>query len=427
MTPLSFSPFRLDARGLCLASLLFCVSAAPSAAEDWPEILGPGRNGRTIQLPMKPEKWPSTLKPVWEVEVGAGYAGPAIVEDTVFLPHRKGNLEVLTAYDLGSGRKIWQSSWKTSYRGRIHPDEGPRCVPCVQGDRILCYGAGGDLVCFNLQSGAELWNRPLRKEYDADDGYFGAGSSPLAIGEIAIVCVGGKRGGVVAVDIKTGETRWTATDYEASYSSPVAFEAAGGKQLLLCVMRLNVVLLDVKTGEVLSDLRFGSRGPTVNAATPIALDDFNRKFLLTASYNVGTLVTSVDSMGMTEGYRNQRLLASQYNSPVRIGDLVFGVSGREDVGDGKLRAIDPVKQEVLWEIPDFGTAHLIGFDEQVLAMDLDGRVVLFNASGESYQQVAETSLPTSTYRSLPALSGRYLVVRGSDGASGGRLIRVDLH
>ena len=149
---LSFSPSRLDARGLaCLALLFFPSSDCFGQGDDWPEVLGPSRNGTTVQLPMEPDKWPASVKPSWEVELGSGYAGPAIVATTVYIPHRLGNDEVLTAVDLLSGKTLWQSSWTASYGGGYDADSGPRCVPSVQGNRVVCYGAGGDLVGLAVQ------------------------------------------------------------------------------------------------------------------------------------------------------------------------------------------------------------------------------------------------------------------------------------
>lgn len=394
--------------------------------EDWPGVLGPNRNGTTIQLPMQPGKWQLETQPKWEIDLGSGYSGPAIVGGVVYAAHRQGDSEMLTAIDLLTGKKVWQTSWEASYTRGYDPDLGPRCVPCVGQGRVLCYGAGGDLICLDARNGAELWQRALRKEYKASDGYFGAGSSPLLIKDTVIVCVGGSKGGVVALDLKTGKTKWTATDYEASYASPIAF-TVDSKTLLLVVTRLQTVLIDAASGDVLSEVDFGSRGPTVNAATPIALDDLNRKFLLTASYNIGTLVLSIEGMQLKEEYRERRnLMASQYNTPVRVGDIVFGTDGREDAGNGKLRAIDPSTREVFWEVPDFGTSHLIGFEKQLLALDLEGRLVLLAASSKEFEALAETRLPDSLYRSLPALSGRYLVVRANDRSSSSRLMMFEL-
>ena len=53
--------------------------AAPIAAVDWPQYLGPERNG-TYRGPPLLESWgASGPRVVWRKTVGAGFAGPAVV------------------------------------------------------------------------------------------------------------------------------------------------------------------------------------------------------------------------------------------------------------------------------------------------------------------------------------------------------------
>lgn len=392
-------------------------------SQDWPQILGPNRDGQATAQQLHPQQWPERLTPAWKVELGNGHAGAAIVGSRVLIPHRRADSEVLTALELESGGTLWECSWPASYQGTITPDDGPRCVPVCHKDWAVCYGAAGDLVCINLSNGEKRWQRTLRKDYDAEDGYFGAGSSPLIVNDLVITCVGGEKGGVVAVELDSGRTRWTSTGREASYASPIHIKL-GSEDLLLVVTRLDTLLLNARDGSLLSEVKFGSRGPTVNAATPIALG--GNDYLLTASYGVGTLILGIDGITLVEKLRDRNLLASQYNTPLLVSQRILGIHGREDVGIASLRSIDLQSREVLWEQAEFGAAHLLNFQDQVLAVSLDGMLIMLDGQADAYEPLAQSFLPTGTYRALPAVSGNQLVLRASHGPTESELMMFRL-
>ncbi len=416
--------FGRGVRKPCIGlAVLAALWVGPAAAQEWPQILGPHRNGSAPNTRVAPETWPAKATVKWEAQVGGGYAGVAISDGRVFAFHRESDSEVLSALDLATGQQRWTASWSTDYVSRINPDSGPRCVPTVSDGKVISYGAAGDLVCVSASNGEIVWQRRLRDEYRADDGYFGAGSSPLVTGQQVIVCLGGQDAGIVSIDLGSGETRWVATDYDASYAAPILV-SDGVAERLLVVTRLRTVLLSLD-GDVLSEIDFGSRGPTVNAATPIALQD-KQQFFLTASYGIGALRVQIADGKIVELSRDSGLLASQYNTPVRSGSTLFGIQGREDAGVASLRAINANDLSIRWEHPGLGTAHLVRLDNCVMAVTLTGDVVAFDSAAETYRQLGQTTLPGGTYRSLPALAGQSLIVRSSSGARNSKIVCVEL-
>ncbi len=386
---------------------------------DWPQILGPHRNGQSAAPANFSVPWKQPqLQPKWSLVVGSGFAGVAVAQGKVLVVHRVGNSEILQAVDLQTGQPAWSRPWAATYTCSINSDSGPRCVPTVVGDKVICYGAAGDLVCASLSDGKIHWALPVRREYKADDGYFGAGSSPLVIDDLVIVNVGGQLGGIVAFELETGKQKWAATNYDASYASPIAARSQG-RPVLLVVTRLHAVVLDPKDGKVLDEIGFGARGPTVNAATPISIG--NEQYLLTASYGVGATAIDLTSGKIRELYRGNELLSSQYNTPITIGSNVIGIDGREDLGPAALRAFDPLKQTEIWRQDDYGTANLIAVGANVLAVSLDGTVRLIDGTAKAYRELAASSLPPGTYRALPALVGKQLVVRSSSESGQGKV------
>ena len=59
--------------------LLLLAIAFPLSAEDWPQFLGPRRDGsyQGKALPAWPAAGPQQL---WQTSVGAGFAGPAVAD-----------------------------------------------------------------------------------------------------------------------------------------------------------------------------------------------------------------------------------------------------------------------------------------------------------------------------------------------------------
>lgn len=413
---LTFKPSiaRGLARQVAYKSLIplfvFLVFPAVARSQDsWPQILGPQRNGQAGNLPINAGNLSNGLSPVWQAQIGSGFAGAAIEEGKVLAFHRIDNEERLSAFRVSDGKKVWEQAWVASYQARINPDNGPRCVPTIANGKIVCYGAAGDIHCVNLVDGKKLWSRPLRKEYGAQDGYFGAGSSPLVTDGKVIVCLGGRKAGIVALELETGLTAWKATEYDASYAAPIAIPSTGGKRLLV-VTRLRTVLVATENGTVIDEIDFGQRGPTVNAATPIRIA--RGTFLLTASYGIGSTLLQISENKIRTVYEGDPILKSQYNTPVLIGNRVVGIDGRED-GAAGLTAFDPVTREVFWSQTGTGTANLLAVGDQVLALDLEGKLSVLDPSGSTLKTLGATQLPAGTYRALPALTRDGLVVRNN--------------
>jgi len=338
----------------CTVLLFAWMLTRPAVAGDWPQVLGPNRDGQTDGETM--EVWSQPPQVRWKLACGAGYAGAAVVGAKVFLWHRIGREELLDCLNAKDGKRIWRAAFEAVYRGGVDADQGPRCVPVVAGDRVFVYGAAGDLHAVNSTDGKPLWTRKLRSEYDAQDGYFGAGSTPLVVGQSLVAAIGGQSGaGVVALNVQDGKTRWTATDEDAAYASPVTMQI-DNKVAVVAVMGLKTVLLDLETGNVMRQFDFGRRGPVVNAATPLV--DRSRLFV-TASYGIGCRMIDLAPETPIDIWQSRDVISSQYASPVRSGDHLFAITGREDMEDAGLLCVRWADGKTTWTQPDFGTGHLM--------------------------------------------------------------------
>ncbi len=402
---------------LSILSFLLLACGSGLRGDDWPEILGPNRAGRSAE--MLPDSFPAAgPKLAWTATIGQGYAGPAVVGEQVILFHRQNELERVESFHAATGKQLWKTDYPATYRGGIDRDHGPRCVPTLlkSENKIVVYGAAGVLHCLTLDRGEKLWSRKLAIDFDAPDGYFGAGSTPVVVNGMVVVNVGGSKGGIVGLALESGETKWATTKESASYSSPIALDRDGISGALL-ITRMHLMFVDAENGAAKTLLPFGRSGPTVNAAIPLVL---GKRVFATSSYDVGAILAELSDG--TAIWENDTALSSQYSTPVVSGNHLYGIHGREDIPPAHLRCLDPATGKVAWSRDDFGVAHLIAAKNHLLLLTVDGELVLVAASPDKYRELGRAQIAKGTTRAIPALANGRFYCR-----SGEKLLCLELN
>jgi outer membrane protein assembly factor BamB len=398
------------------AVLLGLTLHAVATAGDWPQILGPARNGIAAADERLADRWPEGgPRQVWKRDVGAGVAGVAVAGDRVFLFHRVGDRELLEALDVATGETVWSDGHATSFVPQVGGSDGPLCTPVVHDGRVVVFGAQGMLACVEAASGRRVWQRATHRELDANEGYFGAGATPLVVAGRVIVNVGGRKGdaGIAAFDLATGDTLWTATREGASYSAAVAV-TIGGAEHVVMVTRLSCLLLDPATGDVRWSFPFGQRGPTVNAASPVLPGD--GRLLVTAAYGIGSVCGSFDATAFTPAWQGTESLASQYATPVLVGGMLYAIDGRDDVPPADLVCLDPATGRVAWRERGFGYGTLLAADGKLVVAKTDGELVLVRPDAARLEVLARArpfadGPRGGSLRALPALARGRLYLR----------------
>jgi len=192
-----------------------------------------------------PKRLPTTLPPpVWQVELGEGYASPVCARGIVVaLGRPEPGREQAVGIDLRTGAVRWRRAWESTF---VPPDptagKGPNGTPTIDGDRVAVLGLGGMLHCLDLRSGAVRWRHDLNAEYwgvsrgPAGDDWFpvcGCATSPLVVGDTFAISVGGRKAGALAgFDRRTGALKWSCLDDRSSYGSPVRATLGGVDQIV---------------------------------------------------------------------------------------------------------------------------------------------------------------------------------------------------
>lgn len=419
-------------------AILALVAALPAVrAADWPQWMGPSRDGvwnETDVLTRFPAGGPQKL---WSVPVHLGYAGPAVVQGRVYLldyvktsgdttpnPARRNVLtgtERVLCLDAATGEQVWVHTYDCPYN--VSYPFGPRCTPTVCSGKVYTLGTMGHFFCLDAQTGSVIWSKHFPTDYQTETPYWGYSGHPLVFEDRVICLVGGEGSLVVAFEKDTGHEVWRALSAEIiGYSSPTLIECGGQPQVVVATPTA-VVGLDPRTGAKLWDVPFRPHY-AMAIATPQQAGD--RLFV---GGHGDAVVIKLDPSEQTatlewRGKRNTALYPSN-STPLIVDDTVYGV----DAG-GSLRAVDLATGERLWEqtkpvsgqsdhpLPH-GTAFLVRNHNHCFLFNERGELRIAQLSREGYQERDRAKLiePTSgafhrkVVWSYPAFAAKCIFVR----------------
>jgi len=396
------------------AAWIVVVAAGAHLAADWPQFLGPQRNGVYTGAPIA-AAWPASgPKKLWEKRVGQGFAGPVVAGGRTILFHRVGSEEVVDAFDAQSGEPRWHFAYPTTYRDDFGFDEGPRAVPVVAGTRVFTFGAEGQLHALDVATGRQLWSVDTMKRFGVRKGFFGAAGSPLVEDNRVITNVGGTDGskgaGIVAFNAETGAVLWTATTDEASYSSPVAATLAG-KKTAVFLTRNGLVGVDPASGAVFFQKRWRSRSAaSVNAASPLIIGD---SIFVSATYDTGAALLRVESGGLKEVWSSDEVLSNHYATSVYRDGYLYGFHGRQEFNPS-FRAVELATGSVKWSADRFRAGTVTLADDKLVILRETGELIVAAAMPQAFRPLARAQILPAVIRATPAISDGLLYVRNTD-------------
>jgi outer membrane protein assembly factor BamB len=245
-----------------LAVVAMVMSGSWVRADDWPQWMGPDRDGTYRETGIIDRIPDSGLPVKWRVPLAGGYGGPAVAKNRVYVmdyvvesgdvvnePQKKVDLdgkERVLCLDAMTGRTIWTQEYPCKYK--ISYPGGPRCTPTIVGDLVVTLGAQGDLCVLSANDGRVVWKTSFVDDMNAPVPLWGFAGHPLVVDAMVVALVGGDGQAVVAFDLKTGAVKWKALSCtDAGYCPPVMVKAGGVDQLVIWHPEA-VVSLNPKTG-----------------------------------------------------------------------------------------------------------------------------------------------------------------------------------
>jgi outer membrane protein assembly factor BamB len=376
-------------------------------AGDWPQFLGPTRDGVYSGSDIAPA-WPATGPPVvWKKDVGAGFAGPVVAGGKLILFHRLQGREIIECLDAATGKNVWSQEYPTAYRDDFGFDEGPRSAPVIAGGVVYAYGAEGVLTAIELATGKRLWQVAAHQKFKSPKGWFGSAGSPLVEGGKVLVNVGGEGAGIVAFDAATGNVAWKATSDEASYSSPSAVTIGGARHVLF-LTRSELVDLDPANGQIRFTMPFKSRSSaSVTAATPLAIGNL---VFVSASYGVGAALLEVNGSQFRKIWANDDSMSNHYSTCVYANGILYGFHGRQEEGQ-ELHAIELKTGKIMWSVERFGAGTVTLAGNRLLIVRENGELTVAPATSKEFRPSESAKILSGVIRAYPAIADGRLYAR----------------
>jgi outer membrane protein assembly factor BamB len=401
----------------CLA-LIWSANWSAVVAADWPQFLGPARDGTCADSELAPA-WPKDGPAVlWQRKVGEGFSGPVVAQGKLILFHQLDDKETVECLDAKTGKTLWTFNYPTDYRDDFGRGDGPRATPAIDSLRVYTFGAEGALHCLDLETGKKIWNVDTKNGFKAGKGFFGMVCSPLVEGETVLLNVGGKNGaGIVAFEKSTGKVLWKTGDDEASYSSPVA-ATIRGKRYAFFFTRNFLTALDPASGKVVFDFAWRPQiHASVSAATPLVIDD---QIFISASYGAGAALLRFKESGPEKIWSGDDILSNHYATSVHHDGFLYGFDGRQEQGCN-LRCVELKTGKVRWNEERFGAGTLLLVKNELLVLTEKGELIRAAATPEAFKPSARAQILPFTVRAYPALANGLFYARSKD-----KLVCVDL-
>ncbi len=410
----------------------------PAFADDWPQWLGPQRDGvwRETGLVEKfPEGGPKIL---WRTKVGEGYSGPAVANGKVYITDRtvakdaatpKSSFDSKTrvigeervlCLDEKTGEILWKHAYECPYQ--VSYAAGPRCTPIISGGKVYTLGAMGDLLCLDAIKGDVLWSKKLIAEYTKNPPFWGFSGHPLVDGNRLICLVGGKGSIDVAFDKDTGKELWKSLSAsEPGYSPPMIY-TIGGQKTLIQWTPDSINALDPETGNVhwshtfargkLKSLKVG-----MSNITPRVVGDE----LFVSAFYEGSLMLKLNGQkpptelwragGRSEEPEDTEGLHSIMPTPIFKDGYIYGICSY-----GELRCLDAKTGKRLWSTHAattgksvrWGNAFLVEQGNQFFLFNELGDLIIAKLSPKGYEEISRANILTPTNK-LAAPKGRLVI------------------
>ena len=382
----------------------------PPVRADWPCFLGPTRNNISPETGLLLD-WPEAGPPlVWEREVGDGYGPPVVSKKRLIVFQRRGDEEVIECVDAETGAEThWRHAYPTQYVDQYGYNGGPRSGPCIHGDRVFAFGAEGVLTCVTLADGKRLWQRPVNKEYNVPQGFFGAGTAPVVDDGLVFLNVGGPDGaGIVAFNADTGDTVWKASNDGASYSTPIV-ATLHGTRLVIFHTADGLQVVEAKTGAIRYTYPFRSDlYESAIAATPVLVGD---KVFLSGTYHIGAVVLQLAPDGLKEIWRDEYAMQNHWATSVYHDGYLYGMDGRHERGSN-FRCVEFMTGKVMWTADEgLGRASFFMAEGHLVALGERGRLALIEVSPEAYKEKARVRASNRRVWTPPILAQGRLYIR----------------
>lgn len=389
---------------LFLAATVLAFSSALSQAEDWPQWRGSSRNGVSKETGWL-DKWPDGGPPIaWKANVGLGFSSIVVAQGRAFTLGHADEADSVACLDADTGKEVWRHSYPAELGDKFY-EGGTTGTPTVDGDRVFTLSRWGDCFCFEAAGGKIVWSKNVQKETGIRIPGWGFSGSPVVFSNLLILNIGDAG---LALEKASGKIVWKSADKDAGYSTPLLFERAGDWYAWLGSGQ-SYVAVNALSGKEAWRIKWLTQYG-VNAADPILDGD---RVLLATGYGKGTTLVKIGS-GEPETLWKNKVLRTQLNAAVRVGDHVYGVDG-DTTARAALKCVEFATGVEKWAQADIGTGGLIVADGRLIVLSSRGELMVAPASPEAFKPTAQAQVLSGKCWTVPVLANGRIYCRSSKG------------
>lgn len=332
--------------------------------------------------------WSNGLNLLWEVNylcqgrASATWSAPVIQGNRLIAFGRNTDQDLVFCLNPDTGELIWQ----TAYDAPATPSygTGPRATPFIDDDRVYTYGRSGDIACWNLYDGEEIWRKNVKNE-GGEEPTWGLSSSPIILNDHVLV-QGGGTAQIIAYDKMTGDMVWKSGEGFAGYA-PVASASQAEKHILFAFHGKGFAALDAENGNPLWNVPWETEYD-VNATTPIKVGD--DRFFITSGYGTGCMLLEYAPDNYNIVWQN-RSFASIHSDPYVIDGYLYGYSGDSFQNMGSFKCIDLGDGSEKWSTNKMGWGTCIFVDDHLICQNLKGNLFLMKPDPDKFILISKLS------------------------------------
>lgn len=371
----------------------------------YPQFLGPNRDTTVNGVTLDPDWETNPPRLIWKQPIGEAWSGFSVMGNRAVTQEQDGADERVVCYELLSGNVVWEFRYPARYDDPLG-GIGPRATPTIEEDRVYAMGSMGDFMCLDLATGKPRWSFNVLDKHGASLPDWGMASSPLVYQNLVIVSVGGRNGhSLVAYDKVTGEYVWSGGSDKAHWSSPVKYEIAGKKQVLI-FNHSALFAHDIEDGSILWQYDWDTDGMP-HVAIPVRIP--GNRILVSSGYGKGAELIRIsnldDGRQSTEQVWRTLHLKAKFNNYVFKEGYVYGLD------DGMLTCIDVEKGRRTWKQGRYGHGQNILVEDLMLLTAENGEVLLIEPVPEEPRVLGRFQAIEGKSWNPPALVGELLLVR----------------
>lgn len=417
---------RVFSHSIVAAICLIFVSQ--TSAENWPGWRGPRGDGSSVEKSL-PTSWNGETGEniVWKAPVpGVGHASPVIWGDRVFLVSclEESEERILLSLDRKSGKEQWRRTvFKAPLETKHNLNSRASGTPVTDGELIYVTflqvdgrtipapNVGGKRQITPGQMVVAAYDFEGNEKWSTKPGEFisahGYSSCPILYKDFVIV--NGDHDGkgyVVALDKKTGESKWKVFRKHGirSYVTPIVRDVDGRTQMVMSGSQ-SVVSYDPRDGSIHWEIE----GPTEQFVASMVFDG-NLFFMACGFPDYHVLGIRADGKGdITDTHIkwHQRSARCYVPSPVVLDGHLLVADDR-----GTANCFDAATGEQLWKerLGNHYSASLIHANGLAYFI-ADNGITKIVRPGDKLNVVAENKLGEFTFAS-PAFSQGQLFIRG---------------